>query len=343
MTTVPIAAVRQALDDTEAALARLRPALADAYGTAGENLTRAAGQLDVAERARAAAERRAEKAERDAGIYRDRLNRLIACPSADEDAERFKADHEAACRTIAEMHEAATGRTGMGPIRGVVEDVADVRARAEKAEKALAAAEHRIGILNAVDAGRAHGAQRIMAERDQAQRDAKEAKERARVAHVAAYRVQQQTPAAAQRTLDRIRNARTGVEAWTELGMYFGMTPEQAGQRARDWRVTAVRVAEERAETASVLGARYMGDSERFHAAWHSARLRAQRTASELRVTRASRRRWKRRTRTAEQLLAAVRQYLAAAYADDIAPGVRDDLALILDGRAAEYAPVEGQ
>lgn len=54
------------------------------------------------------------------------------------DAERFKQDHLGACGTIAEMHAAATGRTGMGPVRGVVEDVADVRARGLAAEEALA-------------------------------------------------------------------------------------------------------------------------------------------------------------------------------------------------------------
>ncbi|MFJ6559989.1 hypothetical protein ACIQMV_08910 [Streptomyces sp. NPDC091412] len=35
-------------------------------------------------------------------------------------------------QAIAQMHAAATGRTGMGPVRGVVEDVADVRAHAEQ-------------------------------------------------------------------------------------------------------------------------------------------------------------------------------------------------------------------
>ncbi|MFD6421575.1 DUF6011 domain-containing protein [Streptomyces sp. NPDC060198] len=54
---------------------------------------------------------------------------------AKQEAERFKADYLAACKTIAEMHEAATGRTGMGPIRGVVEDIADMRTRADDAEK----------------------------------------------------------------------------------------------------------------------------------------------------------------------------------------------------------------
>ncbi|XMN09337.1 DUF6011 domain-containing protein [Streptomyces griseobrunneus] len=58
-----------------------------------------------------------------------------ATGEAGHDAERYKADHLASCKTIAEMYEAATGRKGMGPIRGVVEDVADVRSRADEAEK----------------------------------------------------------------------------------------------------------------------------------------------------------------------------------------------------------------
>src|SRR5690606_255999 len=52
---------------------------------------------------------------------------------AEAEAERFKADYLKACQTIAAMHEAATGRTGEGPVRGVVEDVADMRARAVQA------------------------------------------------------------------------------------------------------------------------------------------------------------------------------------------------------------------
>ncbi|MBT2381988.1 hypothetical protein J7E90_33125, partial [Streptomyces sp. ISL-111] len=62
----------------------------------------------------------------------------IALATAKQNADRHYADHRAACRTIAEMHQAATGRTGMGPIRGVVEDVADVRARAQATEQQLA-------------------------------------------------------------------------------------------------------------------------------------------------------------------------------------------------------------
>lgn len=87
------------------------------------------------------AEHRAEKAERRGDHWKakaqeieaDRDHEAAAREQAQQDAERYKADHLAACRTIAEIHKAATGRTGMGPVRGVVEDVADVRARAEQA------------------------------------------------------------------------------------------------------------------------------------------------------------------------------------------------------------------
>lgn len=61
----------------------------------------------------------------------------------EELAERdeMRRNYERACQTIAAMHEAATGRTGEGPARGVVEDVADVRARAEEAEGKLSKSE----------------------------------------------------------------------------------------------------------------------------------------------------------------------------------------------------------
>ncbi|WP_406412102.1 hypothetical protein [Streptomyces halstedii] len=184
---------------------------------------------------------------------------LIArAKAAEVDAERFKADHLAACRTIADMHEAATGRPGKGPVRGVVEDVADVRARAEEAERrarhwqraAQEAAARTKGIMRDRD--------RAAAAREQAQQDAKDAKERARVAMVAAHGLRLQTPDRAQRALARIRDARDTSIVWTELGMYYGMTPEQAGRRARDWRKAAETIAErhaQRAETAPALGA----------------------------------------------------------------------------------------
>ncbi|MFE9461654.1 hypothetical protein [Streptomyces californicus] len=62
---------------------------------------------------------------------------------------------------------------------------------------------------------------------------AREAKEQARVATVAALNLQRQTSDAAQRTLARIREARTWVAVWVELGQYFGLTAEQCGMEAR--------------------------------------------------------------------------------------------------------------
>ena len=47
---------------------------------------------------------------------------------AREERDRARRDHEGACQLVAKMHHAATGAVS-GPARGVVEDVADVRAR----------------------------------------------------------------------------------------------------------------------------------------------------------------------------------------------------------------------
>ena len=48
-------------------------------------------------------------------------------------AARFKEEHQAACHLVAQMHAAAVGEVA-GPNRGVVEDVEDLRLRAEQAE-----------------------------------------------------------------------------------------------------------------------------------------------------------------------------------------------------------------
>ena len=54
-----------------------------------------------------------------------------------QENERLKADYQRACKTVADMHAAAIGEVG-GPIRGVVEDVANLRAQLGEARKALA-------------------------------------------------------------------------------------------------------------------------------------------------------------------------------------------------------------
>ncbi|MFB7029650.1 MULTISPECIES: hypothetical protein [unclassified Streptomyces] len=53
----------------------------------------------------------------------------------------------------------------------------------------------------------------------------------------------QQRARAARATLTSIRNAHTMVDIWAHLGMFFGLTPEQAGQEARARRTSAERLA----------------------------------------------------------------------------------------------------
>lgn len=50
--------------------------------------------------------------------------------------ERLKEDYERACKTVADMHAAAVGEI-MGPKRGVVEDVADIRTELEQYRKVV--------------------------------------------------------------------------------------------------------------------------------------------------------------------------------------------------------------
>lgn len=82
-----------------------------------------------------------------AGIL-DTINGLLAAKDAEIErlheklgevsvsAEESHADYKGACVTIAAMHAAALGEV-TGPRRGIVEDVADVRARLNAAEEAL--------------------------------------------------------------------------------------------------------------------------------------------------------------------------------------------------------------
>lgn len=55
--------------------------------------------------------------------------------------DRYKDEYLRACQTIARMHEAATGRVGEAPARGVVEDVADLRAERDRLGEQLAESE----------------------------------------------------------------------------------------------------------------------------------------------------------------------------------------------------------
>ncbi|MFJ7411603.1 hypothetical protein ACIQWZ_12415 [Streptomyces sp. NPDC098077] len=130
-----LAEQRARVDQVLAVLARVRRAqsLGDALAAVAEH----DGLPPIAARMHARILDRADST--DARLAEQQRDHDIALASARQDATRHRDDYLAACRTIAEMHEAATGRKGMGPIRGVVEDVTDVRTRAQATEQQLAA------------------------------------------------------------------------------------------------------------------------------------------------------------------------------------------------------------
>lgn len=51
--------------------------------------------------------------------------------------EELKADHQRTLKLVADLYTAGTGRSGVGPIQGVVEDVADERHRLHRMIHAL--------------------------------------------------------------------------------------------------------------------------------------------------------------------------------------------------------------
>lgn len=57
-------------------------------------------------------------------------------PEPSEELHRVQDAHQEACETIAAMHAAAFGQT-CAPVRGVIEDIADLRSRCLAAEEAL--------------------------------------------------------------------------------------------------------------------------------------------------------------------------------------------------------------
>ena len=63
---------------------------------------------------------------------------------AQSDAKRYKGDCLNACKTIATMHEAATGRHGEAATRGVVEDVEDMKTMLDHAQQRIKNVEEAI-------------------------------------------------------------------------------------------------------------------------------------------------------------------------------------------------------
>lgn len=110
----------------------------------------------------------------------------------------------------------------------------------------------------------------------------------------------------AEAALTRVCNARQWADVWSALGMYYGWTPEEAGQQARGRRLESERraeryLAEARDWRVYCLAAEQR--AARHLAAWQSARRRARATATELERIHGWLAHWADRARAAEPRL----------------------------------------
>lgn len=77
---------------------------------------------------------------------RAQLERLVKQRDwLDRELAAMRVAHQGACEMVAQMHAAAVGEA-TAPIRGVVEDVQDLRARCLAAEESLSTAPHLCGV-----------------------------------------------------------------------------------------------------------------------------------------------------------------------------------------------------
>ncbi|MBZ6258147.1 hypothetical protein KVH22_21765 [Streptomyces olivaceus] len=111
-----------------------------------------AAAIHLANSTATAWKQRALDAEEQLTAYRSVLGPrpLDRIREAEAEAERYKTDCLNTCATVAAMHAAATGRSDRGPDRGVVEDVADVRARMLAAEQHAKQVQRRLAGYEAV-------------------------------------------------------------------------------------------------------------------------------------------------------------------------------------------------
>ena len=116
-----------------------------------------------------------------------------------------------------------------------------------------------------------------------------ELRERARTAQSAALALRAQTPTAAQGALGRIRAARSWVDVWVALGMYYGLSPEQAGAEARNRRengaIRNLADAEQRVRASRRRAERAEAERDRLRARLAEVRRYAELAASSCRIS----------------------------------------------------------
>ncbi|MFB7461698.1 hypothetical protein [Streptomyces sp. NPDC056188] len=243
-------------------------------------------RVEAAEDAIREAEQRAEQAERQVGILyavdegrahgaqrimneRDQAQQLAEnfqgrakayeqrAEQAEADSERYQADHLSACKTIVAMHEAATGRTYSGPVRGVVEDVADVRRRAAEMEQRALDAEEQLTAYRAVLGPRP------LDTINAAEQRAEQAEERARLAEGDVRTIRDGIRACGGDPVN-VQNLAAQMRMWRNRAQEAEEQAAQQRSRANGWRGHAIET-DDRADT--------------YRTAWHSARDRARKHA----------------------------------------------------------------
>lgn len=329
---------RKAMVGTTQALERVRAQLAAAEAAIVE-----------AERDRDQAEQRAKEAQRVAAEQHAAVTRVIALVgrhnavpaeavwaavdadpvehrTADDRARRWK-DDQGAARAAVDRVRVLAQRMRAGSPQGAAAIYADrIEQALDNDRRALDPdTEIRARILDAADSPEA--------------RLAEQKRE-----HDVALATMQQRMTKAEGTLSRILAADTWGKVWTELGLYYGMTPEEAGRQARRRRTAAERAAQEAEGQATAQRRRANGWREhalaaddrgdRYRLAWLAARRDRKADRAAMRADLAT-------MQAAEQQLAAVRAALPTeprprlglptdlAYANgrhDLADAVRDAL-----------------
>ncbi|MGW3511195.1 hypothetical protein [Streptomyces sp. NPDC000994] len=192
-------------------------------------------------------ETRARLADSDRAIVKHREAAEDAIREAEDERDEMRRNYERACQTITAMHEAATGRTGVAPVRGVVEDVADMRRRAaEMEQRALDAEEQLTAWKSVFGVGGLETYRAALARAEQAE-------ELMHAAHQCSNEAEQARAAAEQRAdlaEGDVRTLRAGLRANGADPTQIQNLWAQIRLRNRQW-----REAKQRAEQAEAAAA----------------------------------------------------------------------------------------
>ncbi|MFJ5143289.1 hypothetical protein [Streptomyces sp. NPDC088707] len=134
--------------------------------------------------------------------------------------------------------------------------IVEVEAERDQAREQLAQAEHRIGILDAVDLGRAHGAARVMTERDAARDSERHARAEAR-----------ETRGLLNAALVRAKQAEAKLDAWAREADDLVLAHRQRADRHHTaWRSARRRADKAKATLAAIRTPQPVGSDHPMYA-----------------------------------------------------------------------------